>query len=79
MDFLYDQQDIFSYYDDIFESRKLGQNIPVRKSDLPFLNLLENFYDDLSNEFSEEKERCSFLNIRWYNFLEQEKEFERRK
>jgi len=79
MDFIYDQQDIFSYYDDIFDTRKFGQNIPVRKNDLPLANLLENSYDQIANEFIEESDKNSLLNIRWYNFSEQEKEFEKRK
>lgn len=80
MDFIYDQQEIFSHYDEIFESRKLGQNIPIRKTDLPFANLLEQSYDRLINEFSyDESDKAALLNLRWYNISEFEKEFELRK
>lgn len=78
-DFIYDQQDIFSYYDEIFESRKFGQNIPVRKSELPFANLLENNYDSLISEFLNQEDKNILLKIRWYDFNEFEKVFENRK
>lgn len=79
MDFIYDQQEIFSHYDEIFENRKFGQNIPVRKNELPLASLLEHSYDRLINEFIEETDKSALLNIRWYNFSEFEKEFEKRK
>lgn len=79
MDFIYDQQELFSHYDEIFENRKFGQNIPVRNNGLPFAYLLEHSYDRLISEFTEESDRAAFLNIRWYNFTEFEKEFEKRK
>jgi len=79
MDFIYDQQELFSHYDEIFKSRKFGENIPVRKNDLPFSNLLEQSYDRLVNEFTGESDKAELLKIRWYNFSEFEIEFERRK
>jgi len=79
MDFIYDQQEIFSHYDEIFESRKFGQIIPVRKNELPFASLLENSYDRILSEFNDESDKAALLYLRWYNFNEFENEFEKRK
>ena len=76
MDNLYDQQDIYCHYDEIFEMKNLSKEdnktpIDLRNNNiLPFSNLLENFYEEILNEFKDENERDSLSNIRWYNFKE---------
>jgi hypothetical protein len=68
-DYLYDQQDIYDYYDDIFEQKEQNFNLPVtvRKDHLPFAGLLENF-DNLILEFIDDKDIETLKNYRWYNF-----------
>ena len=78
MDFIYDQQEIFNHYDEIFESRKIG-DIEVRKPDFPFANLLGFSYDQILNEFQDENDIKALLNIRWCNFNDFEKEFAKKK
>jgi hypothetical protein len=64
-DFIYDQQDIYDYYDDIFESGRCIF-IEVRRQDLPLADTLRDFYDILNNEFTDEKDMYMLANIRWY-------------
>jgi hypothetical protein len=71
-DFLYDQQDIYDYYNEIFEERKNSNlinkpQINVMQPMLPLSFALENF-DDILYEFTEEKDMQSLANIRWYIF-----------
>ena len=72
MEFIYDSQDIYSYYDEIFENKCLMPFI-IRKPELPFANFLGNNYYDMlellsNSENSDDKK--SFMKIRWYNFEE---------
>jgi hypothetical protein len=62
-DFIYDQQDIYDYYDDIFAK---SMYIEVRREDLPLADTLREFYDILNNEFTDEKDMYMLANIRWY-------------
>lgn len=71
-DFLYDQQDIYDHYNEIFEDRKNNNlinntQINVRRPMLPLSFALENF-DDILVEFTDEKDMQSLANIRWYIF-----------
>jgi hypothetical protein len=64
-DFLYDQQDIYDYYDEIFESGRCIQ-VEVRRQDLPLADTLRDFYDVLNNEFIDESDMNMLASIRWY-------------
>lgn len=68
-DFLYDQQDIYDYYDEIFQEKEQNFDLPVnvRQYDKPFALLLENF-DNLVMEFTEDKDIETLKNYRWFNF-----------
>ncbi len=71
-DFIYDQQDVYDYYTDIFEERENSKSlnpgkIEVRQPALPFAAALERF-DDVLNEFIDEKNRIALGNLRWYTF-----------
>ncbi len=78
MDFIYDQQDLYNHYDECFEMRKFS-GVKLRKNDIPFSNLLENYYDHILSEFIIDNDKQTLLNIRWYNLKEYEKEFNLRK
>jgi len=68
-DFLYDQQDVYDYYTEIFEVRNNSlykSSIPVRQDCLPFSSALENF-DEIFFHFSTENEINLLANIRWYS------------
>lgn len=66
-DFLYDQQDIYDYYREIFEEKANSMDgmINVRQPMQLFSMTLENF-DMLLTEFSEEKDMLTLANLRWY-------------
>jgi hypothetical protein len=64
-DFIYDQQDIYDYYDDIFDAGRI-MSIKVRKEELPLAETLKEFYYVLNNEFTDEKDMYMLANIRWY-------------
>jgi hypothetical protein len=66
-DFLYDQQDIYDYYNGIFEEKQnsIDGIINVRQPMQLFSMTLENF-DMLLPEFSEEKDMQTLANLRWY-------------
>ncbi len=67
-DFLYDQQEIYDYYNEIFEAKStMDFNITVRQPMLPFAFALENF-DEVLLEFIEDKDIQSLANLRWYIF-----------
>lgn len=68
-DFLYDQQDLYDYYDEIFERRQYSLhfgNFSLRRPDLPFAALLENFDLILSESKTDEKFIDNLANLRWY-------------
>jgi hypothetical protein len=72
MEFIYDSQDIYFYYDEIFENKSL-MPYTIRKPELPFANFLgNNYYDMLNLLLNSENlnDRNSLLKIRWYNFEE---------
>lgn len=66
-DFIYDQQDIYDYYDEIFEQKNktLSCSVNVRQPHLPLASTLENI-DDIISEFYDEKDMLALANIRWY-------------
>jgi hypothetical protein len=68
-DFIYNQQDIYDYYDEIFEDKKNNflTYIKIRRLDLPLVDVLQNFDDILNNEFIDEKDMYCLANIRWYS------------
>jgi hypothetical protein len=65
-DFIYDQQDIYDYYDEEFERKEscFPSAVTVRRLDLPFAAALESF-DDVLLQF-DEKDMYALANIRWY-------------
>lgn len=67
-DFLYDQQDIYEYYDDIFEQRNnsFDPSITVRQPQQRFSYALENF-DEVLSQFSCENDSQNLAKIRWYS------------
>lgn len=67
-DFIYDTQEIYDYYDQIFEEKNNSMDsvfIDVRNKELPYALALENF-DDLLMEFQDDKDMMSLANLRWY-------------
>jgi len=79
MEFIYDTQDIYFHYDDIFYNKT---QIPfeIRKPELPFANFLSNnFYDILGLLENNPTDKTSFLNIRWYNLEEFKSDFSSKK
>jgi hypothetical protein len=74
-DFIYEQQDIYDYYDEEFESRQsFYSSVKVRRPYLPLAEALEQF-DDILLQF-DEKDMYDLANIRWYTNqynLEQDK------
>ncbi len=68
-DFVYDQQDIYDYYDEVFEekNKSMFYEIKVRQEYQPFSQALVNF-DSILSEFSEENEGRNLANLRWYIF-----------
>ena len=67
-EFIYDQQEIYDYYDEIFEERESSFPpgvINVRKPEKPFAYAVENF-DDILAEFYDEKDMQYLANFRWY-------------
>lgn len=79
MEYIYDSQDIYAYYDDLFENKSL-MPFTIRKPDLPFSNFLGNHFYPVLNLFSENSiEREAFLKIRWYNFEEFRYDFSSKK
>jgi hypothetical protein len=67
-EFIYDQQNIYNYYDEKFEekNKSLNYTINARQPMGVFGSALESF-DDLLPEFFDEKEMQLLANIRWYN------------
>ncbi len=64
-DFIYDQQEIYDYYDDIIDNRCMY--VEVRRQDIPLAEALREFYDILNNEFTDESDMYMLANIRWYD------------
>jgi hypothetical protein len=65
-DFIYDQQEIYDYYDEEFENRQNSfySSVRVRRPDLPLAAAIEQF-DDILLQF-DEKDGYALANIRWY-------------
>jgi hypothetical protein len=72
-DFIYDQQDIYDFYNEIFDDRNsnsshsmiCSQGINVRQPHLPFCFALESF-DDILFQFNDERSMKKLANFRWY-------------
>ena len=67
-DFVYDSQDIYDYYDPIFEEKNnsLGNvTINIREPHKPFASALQ-MIDYILMDFTEEKDMQNFANLRWY-------------
>jgi len=66
-DFLYDQQDIYDYYEEIFEERSdsFESTIMTRQPYQAFSLALENL-DEIFQQFSEENDIYNLASIRWY-------------
>jgi len=72
-DFLYDQQDLYEYYDQFFNTNKTNSKnkllitSPTPKNyDLPFGSILTDF-ELLLGEFYDENDIIALANFRWYN------------
>jgi hypothetical protein len=68
-DFIYDQQDIYDYYDEAFQSKSesISGSVSVRQPELPLASALENI-DDLLFQFSSDNDCQELANFRWYTF-----------
>jgi len=70
-DFLYEQQDLYDFYDDVFYEKEDDPfyMINPRNPDLPFASALMNI-DSLFNEFSKEESVTFLSKMRWYSYNE---------
>ncbi len=72
MDFIYDQQDLYDFYDDAFYEKDNNPlyTITLRNPDLPFASLLLDI-DMLTNELSRQDDKNCLAKMRWYTYEEQ--------
>jgi len=70
-DFLYDQQDLYDFYDDAFNEKEEDDKYVInpRNPDLPFASSLIDI-DSFKLEFSPENEKNSLGKMRWYSYNE---------
>ena len=66
-DFLYDQQEVYEYYQEVFEEKDNDAfyQIMPRNPGLPFAKMLIDF-DLILGEFFEEKDMDNLSEYRWY-------------
>ena len=61
-DFLYDEQELYAYYDDLFEQKKY---IPKNKN-IPFSSFIKNYQNLFLNIYNDEKKIKRLKKLRWY-------------
>lgn len=71
-DFIYDQQDLYEFYDSQIKDEKnnqtflkTGKVVKVKNIDLPFADSLENL-GDIFREFASQEDREALFQSRWY-------------
>lgn len=71
-DFLYDQQDLYEYYDEFFYNKKYQKSsILVKNQELPLASSLENF-PEVFRELCADQDKVTLGKLRWYIFHEEE-------
>lgn len=68
-DFLYDQQELYEKYDEIFIQMKLNGYIESIRKNLPFCYLITN-YVYLQNIIKTEKDKLQLQYARWYYIVD---------
>jgi hypothetical protein len=61
-DFLYDEQELYGYYDELFEQKKY---IPKNKN-IPFGSFISNYQSLFMNIYNDEKKQKRLKKLRWY-------------
>lgn len=61
-DFLYDEQELYSYYDELFKQKKY---IP-KKSKIPFSSFITNYQSLFVNIYNDDKKVKRLKKLRWY-------------
>ena len=61
-DFLFDEQELYSYYDDLFEQKKY---IPKNKN-IPFSSFITNYQSLFVNIYNDQKKISRLKKLRWY-------------
>ena len=61
-DFLYDEQELYGYYDELFEQKKY---IPKNKN-IPFGSFISNYQILFMNIYNDEKKQKRLKKLRWY-------------
>ena len=61
-DFLYDEQELYAYYDDLFDQKKY---IPKNKN-IPFSSFIKNYQNLFLNIYNDEKKIKRLKKLRWY-------------
>jgi len=71
-DFLYDQQELYDYYDDCFYQKEEDPDleIKIRNPELPFSSLIFDTDKIVSQEFGKSSDALLLAKIRWYSFDE---------
>ena len=67
-DFLYDEQELYAYYDDLFEQKKY---IPKNKN-IPFSSFIKNYQNLFLNIYNDEKKIKRLKKLRWYMVFDED-------
>ena len=75
-DFVYDQQDLYDYYDQYFKDFSdhildlNNSNLEIKNQGIPFASFLQNFEEQLYI-FENEEFKLSLAKLRWYQYDEE--------
>lgn len=69
-DFIYDQQDLYEYYDGYFKNGNLDSVVEVKNPELPFTFSLENLVTHIK-ECQSSQNKQLLAQYRWYVYEEE--------